>query len=67
MKETEHNILTLLNRDAANIKYFYRIRFKRWNFVLSGFSSYSESFRDGHYRNHFYLNNSKGKVMFTIL
>lgn len=51
----------LLNRDVAALNISTELDLKRWNFVLSGFSSYSESFRDGHYRNHFYLNNSKGK------
>lgn len=37
------------------------VDFPKWNLVASIFSSYSESQRDGHFRNHFYLNNSKGK------
>ena len=51
----------LLNRDVAALNISTELDLKRWNVVLSGFSSYSESFREGYFRNHFYLNNSKGK------
>lgn len=51
----------ILNRDAYALNVSTEIDLPRWNLMASAFSSYSESYRDGKFRNHFYHNNSKGK------
>jgi len=33
----------------------------KWNIMASAFVAYSENNRDGKFRNHFYVDNSKGK------
>lgn len=51
----------MLYRDAFALNISTEVDLPRWNVVASIFSSYSESYRDGKFRNHFYLDNSKGK------
>ena len=53
----------ILNRDAYAINFSTEIDLPRWNIMGSVFSSYSESYRDGKFRNHYYQNgnDSKGK------
>lgn len=51
----------ILNRDSYALNVSTEVDLPRWNVMASVFSSYSESYRDGKFRNHFYLNNSKGK------
>lgn len=51
----------ILHRDALAFNMSTEVDLPRWNFMASIFSSYSESYRDGQFRNHFYLDNSKGK------
>lgn len=51
----------LLNRNTYGINISTEVDLPRWNIVASIFSSFSESFREGLFRNHFYLDNSKGK------
>jgi len=50
-----------LFRDQYNLNISTEVDLAKWNFGLSIFTNYSESQRDGHYRHHFYLNDSKGK------
>ena len=53
----------LLYRDSYALNLSTEVDLPRWNVVASIFSSYSESYRDGQFRNHFYAtgNGSKGK------
>lgn len=51
----------MLYRDSYALNASTEVDLPRWNVVASIFSSYSESYRDGQYKNHFYQNNSKGK------
>ena len=53
----------MLYRDSYALNLSTEIDLPRWNVVASIFSSYSESYRDGQFRNHFYAtgNGSKGK------
>lgn len=50
-----------LLRDQYTLNVSSELNLDRWTFVGSIFASYSESQRDGKFRNHFYENNSKGK------
>ena len=53
----------MLYRDSYALNLSTEVDLPRWNVVASIFSSYSESYRDGQFRNHFYAtgNGSKGK------
>ncbi len=51
----------MLYRDSYTLNASTELDYTRWNVVASIFSSYSESYREGKFRNHFYANNSKGK------
>ena len=51
----------MLYRDSYTLNASTEVDYTRWNVVASIFSSYSESYREGKFRNHFYANNSKGK------
>lgn len=50
-----------LTRNQYTLNLSTEVDLNRWNIVASVFSSYSESQRDGKFRNHFYQDNSKGK------
>ncbi len=50
-----------LLRDQYGLNASTEVDLGRWNVIGSAFASYSESQRDGKFRNHFYKNNSKGK------
>lgn len=56
---TQYSYLLYRDRFALNVS--TEVDLPRWNVVASIFSSYSESYRDGKFRNHFYANDSKGK------
>jgi hypothetical protein len=53
----------MLYRDSYALNLSTEVDLPRWNVVASIFSSYSESYRDGQFRNHFFAtgNGSKGK------
>ena len=53
----------ILNKNTYGINLSTEIDLPRWNVVASIFSSHSESYRDGQFRNHYYAtgNSSKGK------
>ena len=53
----------MLYRDSYALNLSTEVDLPRWNVVASIFSSYSESYRDGKFRNYFYAagNGSKGK------
>lgn len=53
----------MLHRDSYALNLSTEVDLPRWNVVASIFSAYSESYRDGQFRNHFYAtgNGSKGK------
>ena len=58
----------ILNRTSYAFNASTEVDFPKFNVVGSIFTSYSESFRDGAFRNHFYPDNSKGKSdIFTAL
>lgn len=50
-----------LLRDSFSFNASTEVDLAKWNFMASVFASYSESQRDGKFRNHFYADNSKGK------
>ncbi len=50
-----------LSRDSYSLNGSTEIDLPKWNVMASVVGSYSESQRDGKFRNHFYQNNSKGK------
>ncbi|AZI21249.1 TonB-dependent receptor [Chryseobacterium taklimakanense] len=50
-----------LFRDSYVFNASTEIDFPKWNLMASAFGGYSESQRNGHYRNHFYQDNSKGE------
>ncbi|WP_333596626.1 TonB-dependent receptor [Chryseobacterium flavum] len=56
---TQYSYELTKNHYSLNIS--TEVDFNKWNIVASIFSSYSESYRDGKYRNSIYTNNSKGK------
>ncbi len=53
----------MLHKDSYALNLSTEVDLPRWNVVASVFSSYSESYRDGQFRNHFFAtgNGSKGK------
>lgn len=51
----------MLYRDSYALNASTEVDYTRWNVVASIFSSYSESYREGKFRNHFYADDSKGK------
>jgi hypothetical protein len=58
----------ILNKNTYAINLSTEIDLPRWNVVASIFSSHSESYRDGQFRNHYYAGNHlKEKAMFIIL
>lgn len=50
-----------LLKDSYSFNASTEVDLAKWNIVASAFTSFSESQRDGKFRNHFYQNNSKGK------
>lgn len=50
-----------LSRNSYNLNASTEIDLPRWNVVASAFGGYAESQREGMFRNHFYMDNSKGK------
>lgn len=50
-----------LLRDQFALNASTEVDLNKWNVMASAFAGYSESQRDGHFRNHFYADNSKGK------
>ncbi len=56
---TQYNYI--LSRSSYAFNASSELDLPKWNVMASIFSSYSESQRDGKYRHHFYMNNSKGK------
>ncbi len=51
----------IVHRNSYAVNISTEIDLQRWNIMASIFSSYTGSFREGMFRNHFYLENSKGK------
>lgn len=50
-----------LNKELYSLNLSTEVDFPKWNVVGSIFGSYSEQYREGHYRHSLYTNNSKGK------
>lgn len=51
----------MLNRSTYNLHASTEVDLTKWNVMASVMGGYSSSQRDGQFRNHFYLDNSKGK------
>lgn len=50
-----------LTRNTYNFNASTEVDLARWNIVASAYVAYTESQRDGKFRNHYYQDNSKGK------
>lgn len=50
-----------LERNSYAFNASTEVDLPRWNFIVSAMASYSESQREGMYRNHLYVDDSKGK------
>lgn len=50
-----------LTKNSYSLNASTEVDFPKWNVVASVVGAYSESQRDGKFRNHFYMDNSKGK------